>query len=202
MLGILPTYDLQGDNYKVSTNATGNKLWNGVDIANFNASRTGDGSVNRLQGLLNDYYDDPVNTPNTRMTPEQEAYARKTIGNDAFNRGNSTDYNLQAWMDRYGNDPEAITNVKNGGHFNDIGKYVNHPTRSDEAASSDILLRPGGKWTQAEDNVWEFAPGADQQGLSALVKTHDYLAYGNNHVKTSDDITRMVLPNGHVVSPR
>jgi hypothetical protein len=105
-------------------------------------------------------------------------------------------------MDRYGNDQKTVDYVKEGGHFNDVGKLLDHPTRSTESAISEPLLHPGGRWTQAEDNVWEFTPGSDQQGLSALARTYGYLAYGNNHVKTKDDITRMVLPDGRVVSPR
>jgi hypothetical protein len=164
-----------------------------------------------LIGLNNGWYFTPTKSirdnftePNINdsMTPEQQWNAIRSLGYDAYKRGTSPDYNLQAWMDRYGNDQEAVAHIKEGGHFNDVGKLLDHPTRSNEAAISEPLLHPGCRWSQAEDNVWEFTPGSDQQGLSALARTYGYLAYGNNHVKTRDDITRMVLPDGRIVSPR
>jgi hypothetical protein len=157
--------------------------------------------ISPLQKLLGDNFTEP--NINDSMTPEQQWNAIRTLGYDTYKRGTSPDYNLQAWMDRYGNDTNAVKHVREeGGHFNDVGKMLDHPTRSTEAAISEPLLHPGGRWTQAEDNVWEFTPGSDQQGLSALARTYSYLADGNNHVKTSDDIARMVLPDGRIVSPR
>jgi hypothetical protein len=156
--------------------------------------------ISPLQKVLGDSFTEP--NINDHMTPEQQWNAIRTLGYDTYKRGTSSDYNLQAWMNAYGNDTEAVTNAKIGGHFNDVGKMLDHPTRSNEAAISEPLLHPGGRWTKAEDNVWEFAPGSDQQGLSALARTYSYLANGNNHIKTSDDRARMLLPDGRMVSPR
>lgn len=153
-----------------------------------------------LQNLLGDKFSAP--NINASMSPEQQWNAIRTLGYNTYKRGTSPDYNLQAWMDAYGNDPNAVTHVKNDGHFNDIGKTLDHPTRSTESAASDPLFHPGGKWTQAEDGVWEFRPGTDQQDLASIARTFSYLAYGNNNVKTSDDIARMVLPDGRIVTPR
>jgi hypothetical protein len=157
--------------------------------------------ISPLQKILGDNFKAP--NINDSMSPEQQWNAIRTLGYAAYNRGISPDYNLQAWMDRYGNDPDAVKHVREeGGHFNDVGKMLDHPTRSTESAISNPLFHPGGRWSKAEDGVWEFTPGSDQQDLRSIANTYGYLAYGNNNVKTSDDITRMVLPDGRIVAPK
>jgi hypothetical protein len=156
-------------------------------------------AISPLQDLLGDNFTAP--NINDRMTPEQQWNAVKTLGYETYKRGASPDYNLQAWMDKYGNDPRAVEHVREeGGHFNDVGKLLDHPTRSTESAASNPLFHPGGRWTEGE--VWNFTPGTDQQDPLSIARTYGYLAYGNNHVKTSDDRATMTLPDGRVVTPR